>query len=174
MHNVGDEATAHPAVQHLDALTSLRFFAALYVLMFHYTSISGSIFEGQVVRMGYTGVTFFFVLSGFILAHNYHQVDFAKPGAIFRYVLARFSRIYPVYLLSLLAGMPFLLVSFGKVTSGVTTTMAASSLLVAPFGLQAWFPGTACSLNCPSWSISVEAFFYLMLPFLLAPIMRTP
>jgi peptidoglycan/LPS O-acetylase OafA/YrhL len=52
--------------------------------------------------------------------------------------------------------------------------MAASSLLVAPFGLQAWFPGTACSLNCPSWSISVEAFFYLMLPFLLAPIMRTP
>jgi peptidoglycan/LPS O-acetylase OafA/YrhL len=174
MHNVGDEATAHPAVQHLDALTSLRFFAALYVLMFHYTSISGSIFEGQVVRLGYTGVTFFFVLSGFILAHNYHQVDFAKPGAIFRYVLARFSRIYPVYLLSLLAGMPFLLVSFGKVTSGVTTTMAASSLLVAPFGLQAWFPGTACSLNCPSWSISVEAFFYLMLPFLLAPIMRTP
>jgi len=41
MHNVGDEATEHPAVQHLDALTSLRFFAALYVLMFHYTSISG-------------------------------------------------------------------------------------------------------------------------------------
>src|SRR4051794_6268075 len=175
MHNVvGDDATAHPAVQNLKALTSLRFFAALYVLMFHYTSIPGSIFEGQVVQLGYTGVSFFFVLSGFILAHNYHQVDFAKPGALYRYGLARVTRIYPVYLLSLLAGAPFLFVSLGKTTPGVTTTMAASSLLVAPFGLQAWFPGTACSLNCPSWSISVEAFFYLMLPFLLAPIMRSP
>ena len=174
MHNVGDEATAHPAVQHLEALTSLRFFAAFYVLLFHYTAIRGSIFEGQVVRLGYTGVSFFFVLSGFILAHNYHQVDFAKPGALYRYGLARVSRIYPVYLLSLLAGVPFLLASLGKMTPGVTTTRAASSLVVAPFGLQAWFPGTACSLNCPSWSISVEAFFYLMLPFLLAPIMRNP
>jgi peptidoglycan/LPS O-acetylase OafA/YrhL len=174
MRNVGDEATAQPAVQHLEALTSLRFFAALYVLSFHYTSIPGSIFEGQVVRLGYTGVSFFFVLSGFILAHNYHQVEFAKPGVLYRYVLARLSRIYPVYVLSLLAGVPFLLMSLGKMTPGVATTMAASSLLVAPFGLQAWFPGTACSLNCPSWSISVEAFFYLMLPFLLAPIMRNP
>lgn len=174
MRNVGDEATAHPAVQHLEALTSLRFFAAFYVVLFHYTSIPGSVFEGQVTRLGYTGVSFFFVLSGFILAHNYHQVDFAKPGALYRYGLARFSRIYPVYLLSLLAGTPFLLASLGKVVPGVTTTMAASSLLVSPFALQAWFPGTACSLNCPSWSISVEAFFYLMLPFLLTAIMRNP
>lgn len=174
MHNVGDNAIAHPAVQHLQALTSLRFFAALYVLLFHYTSIPGSIFDGHVVRLGYTGVSFFFVLSGFILAHNYHQVDFAKPGALYRYAIARLSRIYPVYVLSLLAGVPFLLISLGKMTPGVMKTMAASSLLVAPLGLQAWFPGTACSLNCPSWSISVEAFFYLMLPFLLAPIMRNP
>lgn len=174
MRNVGDEATAHPAVKHLEALTSLRFFAAFYVVLFHYTSIPGSAFEGQVTRLGYTGVSFFFVLSGFILAHNYHQVDFAKPGALYRYALARFSRIYPVYLLSLLAGIPFLLAYLGKAMPGLTTTMAASSLLVAPLALQAWFPGTACSLNCPSWSISVEAFFYLMLPFLVTAIMRNP
>jgi peptidoglycan/LPS O-acetylase OafA/YrhL len=73
-----------------------------------------------------------------------------------------------------MAGVPFLLASLDRMTPSVTTTLATSSLLVAPFGLQAWFPGTACSLNCPSWSISVEAFFYLMLPFLLAPIMRNP
>jgi peptidoglycan/LPS O-acetylase OafA/YrhL len=174
MHNVGDGTTAHPTVQHLEALTSLRFLAALYVLLYHYTGIPGSVFEGQVARLGYTGVSFFFVLSGFILAHNYHQVNFAKPGALHRYALARFSRIYPVYMLSLMAGVPFLLASLDRMTPGVTTTLATSSLLVAPFGLQAWFPGTACSLNCPSWSISVEAFFYLMLPFLLAPIMRNP
>jgi peptidoglycan/LPS O-acetylase OafA/YrhL len=173
MDNVG-EATAHPAVQQLEALTSLRFFAAFYVLLYHYTSIPGSIFDGQIIRLGYTGVSFFFVLSGFILAHNYHHVDFAEPGALYRYALARFSRIYPVYALSLVAGLPFLLISLGKVMPGVTTTMAESSLLVAPIGLQAWFPGTACSLNCPSWSISVELFFYLTFPFLLAPIMRTP
>ena len=92
MHNVGDGTTAHPAVQHLEALTSLRFLAALYVLLYHYTGIPGSVFEGQVARLGYTGVSFFFVLSGFILAHNYHQVNFAKPSALHRYALARLSR----------------------------------------------------------------------------------
>ena len=172
MNKDGDPA--HPAVQHLEALTSLRFFAAAYFLLYHYTSIPGSIFESQFVRLGYTGVSFFFVLSGFILAHNYKQVDFGTAGARSRYALARFSRIYPVYMLSLLAGLPFLLFSLSKMTPGATATLATSSLLVAPLGVQAWLPGAACSLNCPSWSISVEAFFYLMLPFLLAPIIRTP
>lgn len=174
MPSAGDVATAHPAVRHLAALTSLRFLAALYVLVFHYSAIPGNIFESQFVRLGYTGVSFFFVLSGFILAHNYHHVDFGKPGALHRYLLARISRIYPVYLLSLIAGVPFLFVFLAKLAPGMTTTLAASSLVVAPFGLQAWFPGTACALNCPSWSISVEAFFYLMLPVLLAPILRHP
>lgn len=170
----GDVATAHPAVRHLPALTSLRFLAAAYVLIFHYSSIPGNVFESQFVRLGYTGVSFFFVLSGFILAHNYHQVDFAEPGMLRRYLVARISRVYPVYLLSLLAGVPFLILLLPRLAAGMTTTLAASSLLVAPFGLQAWFPGTACALNCPSWSISVEAFFYLMLPLLLAPVLRHP
>jgi peptidoglycan/LPS O-acetylase OafA/YrhL len=174
MPSAGDVATAHPAVRHLPALTSLRFLAAAYVLIFHYSAIPGNIFESQFVRLGYTGVSFFFVLSGFILAHNYHQVDFARPDALRRYWLARISRVYPVYLLSLIAGVPFLILLLPKLAAGMTTTLAASSLLVAPFGLQAWFPGTACALNCPSWSISVEAFFYLLLPLLLAPVLRHP
>lgn len=174
MPSAGDVATAHPVVRHLPALTSLRFLAAAYVLIFHYSSIPGNVFESQFVRLGYTGVSFFFVLSGFILAHNYHQVDFSKPGTLHRYWLARISRIYPVYLLSLIAGVPFLILLLPKLAAGMTTTLAASSLLVAPFGLQAWFPGTACALNCPSWSISVEAFFYLVLPLLLAPVLRHP
>lgn len=174
MPSAGDAATAHPAVRHLPALTSLRFLAAAYVLIFHYSSIPGNVFESQFVRLGYTGVSFFFVLSGFILAHNYHQVDFARPDALRRYWLARISRVYPVYLLSLIAGIPFLILLLPKLAAGMTTTLAASSLLVAPLGLQAWFPGTACALNCPSWSISVEAFFYLVLPFVLAPVLRHP
>ena len=174
MANAGDVAPAHPAVRHLAALTSLRFLAASYVLIFHYSAIPGNVFESQFVRLGYTGVSFFFILSGFILAHNYQHVDFGQPHALHRYLLARISRIYPVYLLSLIVGVPFLFVFLAKLAPGMTTTLAASSLLVAPLGLQAWLPGTACALNCPSWSISVEAFFYLMLPVLLAPILLHP
>src|SRR5690348_16143429 len=109
MPNSRAEVAAHPVVKQLDALTSLRFFAAIYVLIFHYNSVQGSIFDTRFARLGYSGVTFFFILSGFILAHNYHQVRFDERRNLYRYFAARISRIYPVFLLSLTISVPFFL-----------------------------------------------------------------
>ena len=70
---------AHPRVQQLDALTLLRFFASLYVLAFHYDAlIFGEMSSSGFVSLGYSGVTFFFLLSGFILSHTYQYVEFTK------------------------------------------------------------------------------------------------
>lgn len=172
---VGHAAVAHAPVEQLNALTSLRFFAASYVLFFHYVPE----FLPQspllsVTKLGYTGVTFFFVLSGFILAHNYGKTDFSVPSARQRYYAARISRIVPVFLLSLLLSIPFAYAQWAKMEPGVLKLLAGTSAVLAPLGLQAWVPGASCAINCPTWSISAEFFFYLLFPFLILPVQRNP
>lgn len=163
----------HPGMPHLHALTSLRFVAAAYVLAFHYDRFyfpdSAPI---DAVALGYSGVTFFFVLSGFILAYNYHRVDFGAANRA-RFFRARFARVCPVYLLSLLVALPWLVAWVMKSPSPLRELRGASAVL-APLGLHAWVPGAACALDCPSWSISAELFFYLLLPALLPAVLRRP
>src|SRR5262245_53984877 len=144
-------AEGHRVPEDLAALTSLRFFAAMYVLLFHYSLAYPTLYSG-LVGIGYTGVTFFFILSGFILAHTYYGVDFKQRSDLHRYFAARVSRIYPIYILSLLVSVPFAVGIISRTPAGILTALAASSGLLAPLGLQAWLPGAACTINCPSWS----------------------
>ncbi|GLS42260.1 acyltransferase family protein [Methylobacterium brachythecii] len=167
-------ARAHAPTTPLPALTSLRFFAAFYVLVFHYDRFffpDGP--RNTAILLGHTGVTFFFVLSGFILAYTYHAVDFGDRIVRRRYLLARFARIYPAFLLSLAISLPWFAAWVLKSEPPLKWLMASGAVL-APLGLHAWVPGAACSLNCASWSISVEAFFYLLFPLLLPLVLRRP
>jgi len=168
--------TSGASVEQLDALTSLRFFAALHVLIFHYQLMFfynyHRVLPPEGVWLGFSGVTFFFVLSGFILAHNYASMQFDSTS-LRAYAFARFARLYPVYLLSLLVALPFLLRALGAQPVWLQPLWLASTAL-APLGLQAWVPGAACALNCPAWSISTELFFYLMFPLLMPIALRRP
>jgi peptidoglycan/LPS O-acetylase OafA/YrhL len=90
----------------LPALTSLRFFAALHVVCFHFLAfkiVSSEGWLGQISSIGYVGVSFFFVLSGFILVYTYAGRD--TPARDFW--RARFARIYPAFAFSLLLTGPF-------------------------------------------------------------------
>ncbi len=122
----------------------------------------------NLANAGREGVTFFFVLSGFILVYVYGQPSSQSgmtvaPKAFWR---ARFARIMPAYWLGLLMGTPLLLYStfvshitpYGKFAAGV---------LLIPFLLQAWVPSVVETWNPPSWSLSVEAVFYASFPLLL-------
>lgn len=124
--------------------------------------------------MGYVAVSLFFVLSGYILGIVYGK--FSTSGNLRDFWLKRFARIYPIYVISLLADVPRLAahriaehgVSYGLLATGAT--------LGAQFAmLQAWFPGLG-GLNFPSWSLSTEALFYLLFPALIvaATRIRTP
>ncbi|RXF70957.1 acyltransferase family protein [Hansschlegelia zhihuaiae] len=163
---------AHPRVSQIDALTSLRFGAALYVVYFHYSVL---FFERDAsppaASLGYTGVTFFFMLSGFILSYNYKSADLSS---IYGYLLARVARIYPAFLFSLLIGLPFFIKAVAQIDEPDQKLLAASAVLLAPLGLHAWVPGAACSINCPSWSVSTEFFFYLLFPFIFLKILKRP
>lgn len=167
-------AGPHPAVEPLPALTALRFVAAAYVLAFHFADRRfGRDALPETVALGYSGVTFFFLLSGFILAYNYRRVDLSKRAARVRFLRARVARVYPVYLLALAVALPWFVVWTAKATPPLQPLMAASAVL-APLGLHAWVPGAACALDCPSWSVSVELFFYALFPLLLPLALRRP
>ncbi len=147
----------------LDQITFTRFIAALTVVFFHYGQ---SVFPANVpflfenITAGPIAVGYFYVLSGFIMAIAYYKPDKSNQKAISkkRYWVARFARIYPVYLLALLL-----------IVAAKYKGLAESweSLPLHLFLLQSWFPGYPITLNTPGWSLSVEAFFYLCFPFLL-------
>ena len=147
----------------LDQITFTRFIAAITVVFFHYGQ---NVFPASVpflfenITAGPIAVGYFYVLSGFIMAIAYYQVDTNKRGDFnkLKYWIARFARIYPVYLVALLVIAAAKFKSLGQDWE----TLPLHLLL-----LQSWVPGYPITLNTPGWSLSVEAFFYLCFPFLL-------
>lgn len=148
----------------LRALTSLRFFAAMYVVFFHESRKPDHIalfpLAARFVDSGYTAVTLFFVLSGFILAYNYEQIRSRKE-----FWISRFARIYPVYFLSLLP--VFITPHWSHHPRPGMVGMILTFCL-----LQSWWVPLAASLNAVAWTLSVEASFYAAFPFLLPWIER--
>ncbi len=174
-------AVAAPVVKgaaardHLVALTGLRFVAAFAVLVLHYRDLLGPL-PGWLLRAivgGQYGVTFFFILSGFILTYRYREWFAAGVGdaQYWRFQRLRVARIYPVYLLGLLLDTPWHLIERAQAgqLAEVGQTYWASWLLNL-VGLQAWVPAVPFAMfwNTPGWSVAAEFFFYATFPFVCA------
>ena len=153
----------------LRPLTAFRFFAALAVFLRHvYPWLKASPDMPSVVHSfmndGFCGVTFFFVLSGFILTYNYRLVFIRLSGpAMWKFYAARVARIWPVHLLTL--GLAAVVLH--------REIMAAPGQVIAPLLAnltltQSFFSDETIyfSLNTVSWSLSDEIFFYLLFPFI--------
>jgi peptidoglycan/LPS O-acetylase OafA/YrhL len=170
--NVGAVTAAvmatQPAQELIKPLTSIRFFAAMFVVIYH--SGSGFLtaqagipgFVKSLLLNGYTGVTFFFVLSGFILHHTYRG-RVADPGRLKKFAVARFARIYPVYFVTMVAMFPFVNLNYDW--RDVPQFFLLHWWITAPWPLLGIWNG-------PSWTISVEAFFYLCFPWLSMGVIR--
>jgi peptidoglycan/LPS O-acetylase OafA/YrhL len=154
-------------------LTSARFFVALYVMLYHSVPIIPSQHGRhgaltRIIGLGYIGVPFFFLLSGFILAIVYLKNSTTINKR--KFYLARFARIYPLYLMATLLDLPHFLYTQKYVTH--RSWEYSLGMVVATGGLiQAWFPSLQ-GLNPPGWSLSAEAFFYLLFPFIGAALWR--
>lgn len=148
----------------LEQLTFTRYLAALTVVFFHFGQTAypaTNAWLNPVITAGPIAVSYFFVLSGFIMAVAYYAPARKNPDFTFnqwKYWLARFARIYPVYLVALV-----LMIGANLKTDGSDPATVFLSLSM----LQAWIPGYAMTLNSPGWSISVEMFFYLSFPVLM-------
>lgn len=145
-------------------LTSLRMFFALFVFFSHlsflrenesYVRLFNSIFDE-----GFLGVSFFFILSGFILAYNYKEKVISGGISKKAFYVARFARVYPIHFVTMLAALAISLVS---------STDSMKYLLPQILLLQSFFSDSSVffSLNAPSWSISNEMYFYLLFPFVI-------
>lgn len=146
-------------MQKLPALTTLRFFAAAAIVFFHFEGRCGVV---QSIPHLDHAVSFFFVLSGFILAYVYPS--FQGWTDIKKFYVARIARIWPAhmffFLLVCLLASTGLILNIGNVKSGILNV----------FLMQAWVPigKSYFSFNSPSWSISTEFFFYLCFPFIIS------
>ena len=168
------------AAKDIPELTALRIIAAACVVVSHLHAlgmVSAPVLH-QILDGGRPAVCFFFVLSGFIMQHNYPLLDAKDSAATKRYAQSRFARLYPTMLLSLGLSVPTVIYllriqahsqllqyyalqshySFWLVMSGV------AQLLV----LTGWTPAAAINQpwNGPAWSLSCEFFFYASFPFL--------
>ncbi len=146
----------------LDALTGLRCFAALNIVFFHFSNPQWFGILAPIVNAGYASVSFFILLSGFVLAYNY--AGKARTGELdkVRFWEARFTRIYPIYLLSLLLAWSVVPVEYAAHThQGFWWGMVLTPLL-----LQGWIPPLATFLNTPAWTMSAEWFYYVLFPWM--------
>ena len=137
----------------IDQLTSLRFFAAFMIVIHHSQGLFG--IKPTGINFG-QGVSFFFVLSGFILTYVYPILD--TRNEIWLFWKARIARIWPAYFVG------FLLV-FWLLGSGWDNKTAIAYVLM----VQAWIPYSKYyfSYNAVGWSVSTELFFYTMFPILI-------
>jgi peptidoglycan/LPS O-acetylase OafA/YrhL len=156
----------------IPALTTLRFFAAFYVLVFHSLEGTTSIRAfASFISTGYVAVDFFFVLSGFVLTYKYCGRDGSLLSTPKQFWAARCARVYPIYAVSLVIGAPLYLRAV-HAHGHANLVLLVGSAVAAFFLLQSWVYRIAGAWNAPAWSLSVEAFLYFVFPFAVPSLLR--
>lgn len=158
--------------KHIHALTGMRFFAAFLVLLMHFSDyIKFPDIFLPIIKAGGIGVSFFFVLSGFLLYIRYGNVfeNNLSKAQILKFYKSRFFRIYPAYFLGLLLVTVIHYVASTTITPNPLSNIQVSGWLVNLFALQTFSSNifTQQFWNAPSWSVSTEFFFYFIFPFFL-------
>ena len=151
-----EEETIRPSSKppHIHAIGGFRFIAALAVMVGHFRGRLN--FAEFHPAFGGRGVSFFFVLSGFILTYVYSQ-RLTKKGVLSFY-FKRIIRLWPLHLVCLV-------ISIWLLGHGIRVAKFAVTVLL----LQSWIPDSkwVFAYNGIAWSISTEMFFFFAFPFLL-------
>lgn len=154
--------------KHILPLTGLRFFAAAWVVSFHFQYLLFQLFPflspwvNPFSSLGYHAVRLFFILSGFILSHNYFASYSLSRHPQFIYL--RFARVWPVHCVTLIfmvMGQDFFTLK-GDVLKAFFEELFLVRHWLPVFIDQRWRPAPLL-WNAPAWTLSVEWFAYLVL-----------
>ncbi|MDX6276987.1 MAG: hypothetical protein QOJ72_1115 [Nocardioidaceae bacterium] len=156
-------------------LTGIRAIAAGWVVVLHfYFGILVVFFPAtsravQWAASGSLGVDLFFVLSGFVLTHNY--LGTIRPRLVGRFLALRLGRIYPVHLLMIVAYLVLVWATRNRAHPVVDPSESSFGNVVRNLLLLNAFPGGS-SLNGPSWSVSLEFAAYITFPVIAYLLLR--
>lgn len=136
----------------IEALTSIRFIFAMMVVVGHFLArVDLGPYPGFVYGMPPVAVSWFFILSGYIISYNYPTLP--TWGARSRFLVLRVARLWPVHVVILTAG-----ILIGLYPANHPWLRFQYALI------QSWTLSSdiAMSYNGPAWSVSVELFFYVL------------
>lgn len=133
--------------KYIPDLTGVRAIAAYLIFFSHYA-------VSNIFREFHIGVTIFFVLSGFLITYLYYQSAMLNRVWIKNFYVKRFARIYPVLALTTIVGLILLKDSDFKIWFLSLSLLKGFSAQYVYTGLQ------------QSWTLTVEAVFYLLAPFI--------
>ncbi len=141
------------------ALTGVRAIAAYLVFMHHYAALTlikpNSTIYNFIEEL-HVGVTFFFTLSGFLIAYRYFDTtDFNFK----KYIVNRIARIYPMYFL--LTTLTFIVFYYTKERNTINDLFIYLSNITF---IRGYFNNLKFSGIGQGWSLTVEETFYFLAP----------
>jgi len=173
----------------LTALNGIRFFAVFHIFLHHVWGIRFESPRGEgpfanaystmdsfppwlinLLAHGYVSTSFFFLLSGFILAYLYWTPGGELSTTRQRFWWQRFTRIYPAHLIAL--GITILLFSSFTGPNAPPVPLAVASAVATATLTQAWAAPLVPIWSWPTWALSAVVFLYLLMPWLMRVLAR--
>lgn len=180
--NSNDNSNSSPRDSHLPALTGIRFVAILHIFCFHLwvlfdmekqpgmenllrdiNDLPAPLFTA--IANGWMSTSFFFLLSGFILAYLYWGNDGQLSVPRKTFWVARAIRIYPIHFILMV--ITLLLTTAYQLSLGTSPGLLIASGIATLTLTQAWYPDFVPVWSWPTWTISALVFLYAVMPFLL-------
>ena len=152
-----------PAPRRFEALDSLRGICAVLVVMFH-MPVASHWRDWGLVQHGYLFVDYFFVLSGFVIAHAYAG-RLTTPREAGRFMVRRLGRVWPLHVLMLAVFIGLELARLFFQIDGATPFVrdrSVEAIFANLLLVQAWHVLPSLTWNGPAWTLSAEVACYLI------------
>lgn len=153
--------------KNIPILNSLRFFAAFSVCVFHFVCTTNGLIYNELIIFifdhGKYGVQMFFVISGFVIPWSMYNSNY-KINKIFKFLLKRFLRLEPPYIISMILFISIILTL--RIGLNIFDVQFSLEQILLHFGyLIPFFEGFKW-LNDVYWSLAIEFQYYLLISIL--------